>query len=115
MAVLWMRSHMARTHLMMRAFRHCNIFDPLLFYQRWVFKVIFQVMGLFGSAHAVSIGAKRYVDALTDSTGTEYRNGVFYASKEGLAGPVTNQNEICDFLSEETYKNNSAAAIQKFL
>ncbi|HXP49176.1 MAG TPA: SDR family NAD(P)-dependent oxidoreductase, partial [Bacteroidia bacterium] len=48
------------------------------------------VMPLMGVVHKVEVGAKRFIDGISDE---RYKSGVFYASKEGkLSGDVVDQS-----------------------
>ncbi|CAB9506750.1 Protochlorophyllide reductase A, chloroplastic [Seminavis robusta] len=94
-----------------------NIFDPMALPTRWVFKAMFQVMWLFGKVHDLETGAKRYVDALTDEGGTNYKSGRFYASADenSITGPTSDQSAIWDVFDNEVYQDNAYTAIEKLL
>ncbi len=48
------------------------------------------VMPLLGMVHKLEVGAKRFVDGISDD---RYKSGIFYASKEGkLSGDVVDQS-----------------------
>ena len=52
---------------------------PMRFMLKYVMMpIVFPLMG--GMVHTLEIGAKRFVDAISDE---RYKSGVFYASKEG--------------------------------
>ena len=60
-----------------------------------MFPVMLGIMNLFGGAHDVEIGAKRYVDAVTLSNGYEtYESGSFIGSLKGASGKVGNQINV---------------------
>lgn len=54
------------------------------------FRIMMPMMRRLGKFHSLKTGAKRYVDAVTD-TYSSYRNGTFLASKRGVVGPVCDQ------------------------
>ncbi|MDB1123410.1 SDR family NAD(P)-dependent oxidoreductase [Vibrio algarum] len=78
----------------------------------YIFKAVMSVMCLMGKMHRLETGAKRFVDGLLDES---YQSGVFYASVEGITGPVGDQTEIFSDLGDETYQDNARAAIRQFL
>ena len=75
--------------------------------------LIMPLMSLLGTSHTVEVGAKRYMDALLDHD--RYKTGVFYASKDGLSGVVSDQSTALELFSNETYQENANAAIHKFI
>ncbi|WP_136806212.1 SDR family NAD(P)-dependent oxidoreductase [Desulfosediminicola flagellatus] len=77
-----------------------------------MFQLMIKMMCLVGKMHKVEVGAKRFVDALLDES---YKSGVFYASKEGITGPVGDQSEIFADLANEIIQNNASEAIHRFL
>ena len=70
-------------------------------------------MQLFGGAHSLETGAKRYVDALLLED--EYKTGTFYASKKGTTGPVVDQAELMDVFKNESYQDHADEALHKFI
>ena len=54
----------------------------LPFFQGYIYGFALQVMAWIGKAHGVDTGAKRYIDAATDSE--NYQTGVFYGSEKGV-------------------------------
>ncbi|WP_163338311.1 hypothetical protein [Desulfopila sp. IMCC35008] len=74
-----------------------------------MFKLVIRVMCLVGKMHKVEVGAKQFVDGLLDQS---YKSGVFYASKEGITGPVGDQSEIFTDLANETIQDNAREAAQ---
>jgi hypothetical protein len=82
--------------------------------QQVIFKTVFFVMGLFGNAHGLETGAKRYIDALVDAE--TYKSGVFYASAKGMAGPVGDQGKLFfNDVDDAEIQNNAIEAIHSFL
>ncbi len=68
---------------------------------------------LLGFAHSLQIGSRRIVDALTDPT---LKTGGFYASKANtLTGPIIDQTGIFPDLANQSFQNNAAEAIHRFL
>jgi len=57
---------------------------------KFMFKYIMMpfVMPRKGLIHSLEIGAKRYVDGISDDS---YKTGTFYASKKGSTGEVVDQ------------------------
>lgn len=81
--------------------------------QVFVRTVVF-LLTFVGKSHSVEVGAKRYMDALTEHE--EYQSGVFYASKKGLSSDVVDQAEFgYDCFANEKYQDNAYAAVQSFL
>lgn len=80
--------------------------------QRIMAKVAFAIMRMFGKAHSVEVGAKRYVDALIDDT---YKTGLFYASQSGITGPVSDQGTMFAPLYNQEYQENAYQAIHRFI
>lgn len=119
--VLWMSS-MARKYPSIKFIsmspggtRGTQGFDDMPFLQRIMFKYIGMpiFMPLMGLSHKLSKGAERFVDGISNRS---FKSGVFYASKEKvLTGPVVDQSTIFQDLSNETYQDNAAKAIHRFI
>ncbi len=72
-----------------------------------------KLLPLFGLMHTVELGAKRYVDVLTDEA---YTSGVFYGSHaHTLTGPLVDQSTIFEDLNNETFQEHANEAIHRFL
>jgi hypothetical protein len=67
---------------------------------------------LFGKSHTVKEGGK-VVDALKDHK--IYESGIFYASKKGASGPVSDQTERFSDLKDTNIQDNAYEAIHYFL
>lgn len=68
---------------------------------------------MFGLMHALEVGARRYVDGLSDES---YKSGVFYASKRRvLTGPVVDQGTIFEDMNIEEIQDNANEAIHRFI
>jgi hypothetical protein len=66
-----------------------------------------------GIGHKLDIGAKRLVDAVTD---TSLQSGVFYASAaKTITGPVIDQAEIIPQLHDARIQDQAYEAIQRFV
>jgi hypothetical protein len=73
--------------------------------------VVFPLMG--GMVHKLEVGAKRFVDAISDD---RYKSGVFYASKEGkLSGEVVDQSTFYVNLKINLFQDNADEAIHRFI
>ena len=73
--------------------------------------VVFPLMG--GMVHKLEVGAKRFVDAISDE---QYKSGVFYASKEGkLSGDMVDQSTFFTALKNTTFQDNANEAIHRFV
>ena len=71
------------------------------------------VMPALGIGHKLEVGAKRLVDAVTDSS---LHTGLFYASAANtITGPVIDQAEIVPELRDETIQEHAYAAIHRFV
>jgi len=71
------------------------------------------VMPLIGMVHKVEVGAKRFVDGISDE---RYKSGIFYASKEGkLTGDVVDQSTFYADLKNSTFQDNADRAIHRFI
>jgi len=73
--------------------------------------IVFPLMG--GMVHKLEVGAKRFVDAISDA---RYKSGVFYASKEGkLSGEMVDQSTFFTALKNTSFQDNADAAIHHFV
>ena len=73
--------------------------------------IVFPLMG--GMVHKLEVGAKRFVDAISDA---RYKSGVFYASKEGkLSGEMVDQSTFFTALKNTSFQDNADAAIHHFI
>jgi len=91
------------------------VMDDMPGFQRFLFKNIMMpiVMPLLGMAHNLDVGAKRFVDGISNDS---LKSGVFYGSKEKvLTGPIVEQNEIFSDLNNTSFQDNADQAIHKFL
>ena len=83
----------------------------------WVMDVYKKTLGAVivacGKMHSAEVGAKRYVDALLDET--TYKTGIFFASKNGMAGEVCDQVIHLDYLANEQYQDNANKALHRFI
>ncbi|MBE1285140.1 MAG: SDR family NAD(P)-dependent oxidoreductase [Rhodobacteraceae bacterium] len=88
-------------------------FDDLPLMKRIFFKHVGGVlMPLFGMMHGVETGAKRYLDGLFNP---EFKTGRFYASRAGYpTGPVVDQANIDETLSNITTQDNAEQALRQF-
>ncbi len=88
--------------------------DEMPAIMRFMMKYVgYKIMPLFGLAHKLEIGAKRFVDGLNDDS---YKSGVFYASEKSvLTGPLVDQATIFSDLSNVEYQDNASEAIHRFI
>ena len=71
------------------------------------------VMPLMGMVHKLEVGAKRFVDGISDE---RYKSGIFYASKEGkLTGDVVDQSTFYTDLKNTSFQDNADQAIHRFI
>lgn len=91
-----------------------NAFDDLPAILRAVFKTVASpLLKLFGRAHGVTTGAQRYIDVMIDD---KYVSGRFYASSyPGTTGPLVDQADFHQDITNETYQGNALEAIRSFL
>mmetsp|Transcript_10530 Transcript_10530/g.31033 ORF Transcript_10530/g.31033 Transcript_10530/m.31033 type:complete len:89 (-) Transcript_10530:46-312(-) len=54
-----------------------------------------------------------YIDALLDHA--TYQSGVFYGSKKGLSGELSDQAEFLNYFANEAFQDNANEAIHKFI
>jgi len=74
--------------------------------------VAMPLMLMFGHAHGVEAGAKRYVDAIADE---RYATGVFYGNERKTKGPVTDQTTFFPDLANPAFQDNAREAIRRFM
>ena len=73
--------------------------------------IVFPMIG--GMIHKLEVGAKRYVDGISDD---RYKSGTFYASKEGkLSGDVVDQSTFFTDLKNTSFQENADKAIHRFI
>jgi NAD(P)-dependent dehydrogenase (short-subunit alcohol dehydrogenase family) len=118
MGALWISS-MARKHTDVRfitmspgATTGTQAMDTLSPLKKLMYQGMFMVFGLFGRAHSLDKGAKRFVDGILDES---YKSGVFYASKVGTAGTFVDQATLFGDLNNETFQDNADEAIHRFI
>ncbi len=85
---------------------------PMRFMLKFVMMpVVFPLMG--GMVHTLDVGAKRFVDAISDE---RYKSGVFYASKEGkLSGDMVDQSTFFTDLKNTSFQDSAYEAIHRFI
>ena len=85
---------------------------PMRFMLKYVMMpIVFPLMG--GMVHTLEVGAKRFVDAISDE---RYKSGVFYASKEGkLSGDMVDQSTFFTDLKNTSFQDNANEAIHHFI
>jgi NAD(P)-dependent dehydrogenase (short-subunit alcohol dehydrogenase family) len=85
---------------------------PMRFMLKFVMMpIVFPLMG--GMVHTLEVGAKRFVDAISDE---RYKSGVFYASKEGkLSGDMVDQSTFFTDLKNTSFQDNANEAIHHFI
>src|SRR5271156_818121 len=86
--------------------------SPMRFMLKFVMMpIVFPLMG--GMVHALEVGAKRFVDAISDE---RYESGVFYASKEGkLSGDMVDQSTFFTDLKNTSFQDNANEAVHRFI
>ncbi len=88
-----------------------NIPQPMKFMLEYFMMPV--VMPLIGMVHKLEVGAKRFVDGISDE---QYKSGIFYASKEGkLTGEVVDQSTFFTDLKNSTFQDNADRAIHRFI
>jgi NAD(P)-dependent dehydrogenase (short-subunit alcohol dehydrogenase family) len=85
---------------------------PMKFMLKYVMMpVVFPLIG--GMIHSLAVGAKRFVDGISDD---RYKTGVFYASPAGkLSGDVVDQSTFYPDLNNTTFQDNADEAIHRFI
>ena len=121
MAALWMGAQ-ARKNPSVRfitmspgATSGTAVMDDMSGIQRFMFKYVMMpiVMPLMGMGHKLEVGAKRFIDGISNST---LSSGSFYASKKNKpTGPVSNQNTFLADFDNVAYQNNVDEAIHRFI
>ena len=90
-----------------------DVMNDLPAFMKCMFTLSLRLMHLFGLMHKLDVGAKRFVDGLTDES---YKSGVFYASKKSVpTGPLVDQGTIFSDLNVETFQDNANEAIHRFI
>jgi len=119
MGALWTMS-MARKHPNLRFLtvdsgmaRGTSGTATLPWYNRIPMNFAMWVMEALGKAHSVDVGAKRYVDVLSDKS--TYKSGIWYGSKKGLTGELADQVTHFPIIGDESAQDNANAAIHLFL
>ena len=89
-----------------------NLPAPMQFMLKYfMMPIVFPLIG--GMAHTLEVGAKRFVDGISDD---RYKSGVFYASKEGkLSGELVDQSTFFTDLKNTTFQDNADQAIHQFI
>jgi len=118
MGALWMAA-MARKHPSIRfitmspgATTGTEGFNTLSPVRQYVMKGMMLVMLWLGKVHTVDVGAQRYVDGLFNDS---FESGGFYASAQGLTGPLCEQGALFEDLNNLNYQDNAYSAIQRFI
>ena len=71
------------------------------------------VMPYLGISHKLDVGAKRFVDGVTDPN---LSSGVFYASAAGkMNGPLVDQTDIFPDLANVSFQDHANEAIHRFI
>ena len=87
-------------------------FPPIMRFIMRYFMMPF-IMPLIGMVHKLDVGAKRFVDGISDE---RYKSGIFYASKEGkLTGDVVDQSTFYADLKNTSFQDNADRAIHRFI
>jgi len=89
-----------------------NLPEPMQFMVKYVMMpLVFPLIG--GMVHKLAVGAKRFVDAISDE---QYKSGIFYASKEGkLSGDMVDQSTFYTDLKNTSFQDNAHKAIHRFI
>jgi NAD(P)-dependent dehydrogenase (short-subunit alcohol dehydrogenase family) len=119
MANFWMSS-MARKHPNVKILTMSpggtsgtDVMNDLPPVMKFIFKyMVMPIMPLLGVFHALEVGAKRFVDAIND---TQYKSGVFYASKSGVSGKIVNQAVHYSEIENAQYQDNASEALHRFI
>lgn len=78
-----------------------------------IFKIMMPIMGLLGKFHKLEVGAKRFVDAVTQD---KFKSGVFYASKsDSPTGELGDQVIHLPEFYNETYQENVYRAVNSYI
>jgi len=91
-----------------------EVMQDLTGFKKILFKYIgVKLMPLMGMMHKLEIGAKRFVDGISNET---FKSGLFYASNaKYLTGPVMDQSSIFPDLKNESFQDNANKAIHQFI
>ena len=89
-----------------------NLPPPMKFMLKYLMMpIVFPMMG--GMVHTLAIGAKRFVDCISDE---QYKSGVFYASAAGkLSGDMVDQSTFYTDLNNTSFQDNADKAIHFFI
>ena len=119
MGALWMSS-MARKHPSVRFItvspggtRGTAVMKDLPLIMKLVFKTMFLVLARFGFSHSLEVGAKRYVDAISNEN--LFPSGKFYASPKKVTGDLVDQTSMSSYLSNEAYQDNANKALHQLI
>ncbi len=79
--------------------------------KNFMMPIVFPLIG--GMVHKLEVGAKRFVDGISDE---RYKSGVFYASKAGkLSGDMVDQSTFYTDLKNTSFQDNANKAIHRFI
>ena len=89
-----------------------NLPPPMKFMLKYfMMPIVFPMMG--GMVHSLAIGAKRFVDCISDE---QYKSGIFYASAAGkLSGDMVDQSTFYTNLNNTSFQDNADKAIHFFI
>lgn len=89
-----------------------NLPPPMKFMLKYfMMPIVFPMMG--GMVHTLAIGAKRFVDCISDE---QYKSGIFYASAAGkLSGDMVDQSTFYTDLKNASFQDNADKAIHFFI
>ena len=102
---LWMSSMARKTPHVRSSISPCH--------KRLFVGTLLNILSCCGKAHSLQVGAKRYVDALLEHS--TYNSGVFYGSRKGLSGEVSNQADFLSYFTNEIFQDNANEAIHEFI
>lgn len=87
-------------------------FPPLLKFMMKYFMMPV-VMPMMGMVHKLEVGAKRFVDGISED---RYKTGFFYASPKGkLSGEAVDQGAFFPVLKNTAFQDNADKAIHRFI
>lgn len=89
-----------------------EVMKHIPFGKRLFYTFMFKILALFGKSHGVDKAAKRYIDGILDKS---FKSGVFYGSKKGTAGPLSDQVSFFPDLGNELIQDNAYEAIHGFI
>lgn len=88
--------------------------DAFPWYQKWATNATMRVMQLFGRAHSVEVGAKRYVDVLLNTE--DFDSGIWWGSEKGLTGKLANQvTHWPEIIGNESIQDNANTVIHEYI